>query len=130
MSDLVTTTLSALVAKIQEDAPLAALLGSPPRVFTKPPAAATFPYLLVTGPESRDAGTKTVQVQSLLFSVQVYHRPQNDNPVRQILVTLRDCLHDAVFTNVARCQEEFAVVFDTPDGSRAVARYRVIVSAA
>lgn len=126
MSDLLTPTLSSFIATIQADAGVSALVDS--RVFDHVPSIATFPYLVVQVVEGRDAGTKTFPAQSLLFAIQVFHRPHCGADVRQVVAALRDCLQDATLSNVARCQEEFFGVFASQETMRAIVRYRVIVS--
>ena len=135
MSDLVTQLPSALLAALAANTGVRALLGNPARVYDHRPAMAAFPYVVLAMSESRDIGTKTLQVSSQLVTLQVYTRQRSGSEARQVLAALKEALHDASVAlgagHVVRCQEEGSSVrYDSKsESSTALARYRVVVSA-
>lgn len=129
MSDLVSPVLASVLARLQADAGVMALVGTPARVFTSSPTGATFPYVVLTITEARDAGAKSLTAQSAVLLVTVHHRDRTGGEGRRVLAAVRDSLHDATISTVARCQEEFAGVTGPEDAPRALARYRLVISA-
>ncbi len=129
MSDLLSPVLAAILARLQADAGVMAQVGTPARVFAYPPTGATFPYIVLTLSDTRDAGAKSLTAQSAVLLVAVHHRDRTGGEGRRVLAAVRDSLHDATLSTVARCQEEFAGGTGPEDAPRALARYRLIIAA-
>lgn len=128
MSDLLSPALGAVLARLRADVPLGALLGTPPRLFDHMPTGSTFPYVVMTQGEGRDAGAKGLGALNVTLLFAVHHRDRTGAEARQILAAVRDCLHDATLSGVARCQEEFVgITGEHVENRRAVARYRLVL---
>lgn len=119
MSGHETALQTALIARLRADAGLAALLGTPPRVWDEPPADPGFPHLLIGRGESRPVAADGCGVEHrlTLTAMSVF---RGHEEARAIVAAVRTCLegaaaeHDGV--RAVSLTVGFADVFRARDG--------------
>lgn len=132
MTDFLTPTVTALLARLAADSGLQALLGTPARVVDQMATAPAFPYLRLVNVEQRDASLKGQGACTLMITLQSLSRSCHGDETRRIIAALRDCLHDATFAvsgaTLVRCQEDLSAIHADHDVMLGTARYRVVVA--
>lgn len=132
MSDFLTPTITALLARLAADSGLQTLLGTPARVVDQMGTAPAFPYLRLSNVEMRDASLKGMGAITVIVTLQILSRSRKGDEVRLGLAKLRDCLHEASFAisgaSLARCSEEMSVQHADGDVTLGTARYRLVIS--
>lgn len=88
----------AVYARLVADAALQTLIGIPPRLYDMVPPAAVFPYVTLGDVAVRDYGTKDGTGFEQNITLHAYSRTRGRKEVKQMLQSIYDSLHRAVFT--------------------------------
>lgn len=122
----------AVYARLAADAPLAAEIGTPPRIYDAPPADAAFPYIVLgEGHAAPLAGHEAASEHDVRIGIVSRHAGRRD--IRRIADRLYDALHDADFPveghRLVNCRFVFADAFrrgETHTHTGAV-RFRAVI---
>jgi len=118
----------ALIAHLQADAAVCALLGDPVRVWDAAPADPAFPHLLTGRCESRPVGADGGGIEQAL-TLTVVSRFRGTEEARAVLAAVRLSLNDAALeadgVRAVSVRVTFADVFPSADGARTFAVLRV-----
>jgi len=118
----------ALLARLQADAGVRALLGEPARVWDAAPGEAAFPHLLIGRCESRPVAAEGGGVEQAL-TLTVVSRFRGTEEAKAVLAAVRLVLNDVVLeadgVRTVNLRVTFADVFPGADGARTYAVLRV-----
>lgn len=118
----------ALIAHLDGDPVVRALLGEPPRIWDAPPDRPAFPYLLIGRSESRPVGAAGCGIEHGL-TLTIVSRFRGTEEAKAVLAALRVALTDAApaadGVRTISLRPGFADVYPAPDGQRTFAVLRV-----
>ncbi len=121
--------LTALHARLAGNAGVAALVG--PRIYSDVPQDAGFPYVVIDGPSSEDAGTDSSPGLLSEVRVHAHSRGAGLKEAKDILTAIYDALHEKPLSlahnHCVDCRFITATAFDEPDGAgfHTVADYEI-----
>ncbi len=84
-----------MFSALSADAGIQSLLGSPPRLFEHVPDGTAFPYLVIGGGATLEAGTDTGQGSFHRLVLHVWSRERGMSECRAVMDAVRSVLHEA-----------------------------------